>query len=203
MYPIQARPGRSSSGLNSTLSVGGDDGAWYDSGWTDRISAVNPVRGFLPVIYFVSNWISFRPNHHLCIYTNSIPYFWFSKRFFHRVSHAHLLLPRFRQMKTSCLRLQASDGWVATLVWPGVAECLGLLTWLKVLAWTVGRGYTQEVQTGSWKWLPVSLKKWERSPEGLQLSFSARKGYKWRQRVSRGMFRKKYLFYTLLLGSGS
>lgn len=44
MYPIQAKPGRSSSGLNSILSVGGDDGAWNDSGWTDRISTVNPAR---------------------------------------------------------------------------------------------------------------------------------------------------------------
>ena len=103
MYPIQARPGRSSSGLNSILSVGGDDGAWYDSGWTDRevpsFSSKSCKRGFLPVIYFISNLISFRSNHHLCIYTNSRPYFWFSKRFVHRASPARLLLPRFRQMK--------------------------------------------------------------------------------------------------------
>ena len=182
MYPIQARPGRSSSGINSVLSVGGDDEAWYDSGWTDRevpsFSSKSCKKGFLPVIYFVSNLISFRPNHHLCIYTNSRPYFWFSKRFVHRASHARLLLPRFRQTKTSCSRLQASDGWVATLVCPGVAECLGLLIWLMVLAWTVGRGYVLEVQTRSWKWLSVSLEKWERSPEGPQLSFSARKRYK-------------------------
>lgn len=86
----------------------------------DSLSSTLPSRTHSLCYMFASNWVSFRPNHQLCMYTNSR--LWFSKRIVHRASsypHAAAQV----QADEAFLPRAAGLWWSAASVWPGIAEC--------------------------------------------------------------------------------